>query len=341
MVTSSLAVANVSHLMVAPVWVLNWFCDVLLPGGELLRELRVRRDVHVERLAGAVGATTTGAAGATGTAATAGGEPHGDGGRGEHCQGGSHRRRSHSSLPRFGPPWGVAHLTCSDLRRWLPPPVGGGPAVASCCRRSRGNRWQPLVRAARAGQPRAMATLTVHPDRLLPADPETRTVARRLYEAVRDLPIVSPHGHVDPRILVDDEPFADPASLFIQPDHYVTRLLHAGGVGLDRLGVGEGPLPEGRAARGVAAAVRELAPAARHAGAVLVRQRAGRDLRRPGTAERGERRRPVRPDRRAARRAGPPAPRAAAPVRDRRAGDDRRPGRRPRARTPGSPRTPR
>jgi len=92
-----------------------------------------------------------------------------------------------------------------------------------------------------------MATLTVHPDRLLPADPETRTLARRLYQAVRDLPIVSPHGHVDPAILVEDEPFPDPASLLIQPDHYVTRLLHAGGVSLDRLGVGEGPLPEERA----------------------------------------------------------------------------------------------
>ena len=95
-----------------------------------------------------------------------------------------------------------------------------------------------------------MATLTVHPDRLLPAEPEVRTIARRLYEAVRELPIVSPHGHVDPQILVDDTPFADPSSLFIQPDHYVTRLLHAGGVSLDRLGVGEGPLPEDRA-RGV------------------------------------------------------------------------------------------
>src|ERR687885_1447073 len=92
-----------------------------------------------------------------------------------------------------------------------------------------------------------MSTLTVHPDRLLPAEPEVRTIARRLYEAVRELPIVSPHGHVDPQILLDDEPFADPASLFDQPDHYVTRLLHAGGVSLDRLGVGEGPLPEERA----------------------------------------------------------------------------------------------
>jgi glucuronate isomerase len=92
-----------------------------------------------------------------------------------------------------------------------------------------------------------MATLMVHPDRLLPAEPAVRDIARRLYAAVRELPIVSPHGHVDPALLLDDTQFADPTSLFIQPDHYVTRLLHAGGVGLDRLGVGEGPLPETRA----------------------------------------------------------------------------------------------
>ena len=92
-----------------------------------------------------------------------------------------------------------------------------------------------------------MATLTVHPDRLLPTEPGVRGIARRLYAAVRDLPIVSPHGHVDPRILLDDAPFADPTSLLVQPDHYVTRLLHAGGVQLDRLGVGEGPLQQDRA----------------------------------------------------------------------------------------------
>lgn len=92
-----------------------------------------------------------------------------------------------------------------------------------------------------------MATLTVHPDRLLPTEPSVRDIARRLYVGVRDLPIISPHGHVDPRILLEDTRFADPTSLFIQPDHYVTRLLHAGGVGLDQLGVSEGPLPEDRA----------------------------------------------------------------------------------------------
>lgn len=85
---------------------------------------------------------------------------------------------------------------------------------------------------------------SLHPDRLLPVDPKVRAIARRLHDAVRDLPILSPHGHVDPRLLLDDEPFNDPASLLIAPDHYVTRLLHAAGVPLERLGVGQGPLPE-------------------------------------------------------------------------------------------------
>ncbi|GAB2844712.1 glucuronate isomerase [Actinocorallia aurea] len=86
-----------------------------------------------------------------------------------------------------------------------------------------------------------------HPDRLLPADPRTREIARRLYAEVRDLPILSPHGHVDARLLVEDEPFGDPASLLIAPDHYVTRLLHADGVALGDLGAGRGPLEEAEA----------------------------------------------------------------------------------------------
>ncbi|MYW05030.1 glucuronate isomerase [Streptomyces sp. SID3343] len=90
---------------------------------------------------------------------------------------------------------------------------------------------------------------SLHPDRLLPVDPKSRAVARRLYDAVRDLPILSPHGHVDPRLLVDDKPFNDPASLLISSDHYVTRLLHADGVPLDELGAGQGQLPEAQARR--------------------------------------------------------------------------------------------
>jgi glucuronate isomerase len=88
------------------------------------------------------------------------------------------------------------------------------------------------------------APLALHPDRLLPADPGIRAIARRLYDAVADLPIVSPHSHVDARVLADDVPFTDPASLFVTPDHYVTRLLHASGVPLADLGVGRGQLSE-------------------------------------------------------------------------------------------------
>ncbi|MCA0307844.1 MAG: glucuronate isomerase [Actinobacteria bacterium] len=84
-----------------------------------------------------------------------------------------------------------------------------------------------------------MARLDLHPDRMLPADAGLRPLAREIYESVRDLPIVSPHGHVPAEWLADDQPFSDPTSLLITPDHYVNRLLHANGVGLDQLGVGQ------------------------------------------------------------------------------------------------------
>lgn len=85
---------------------------------------------------------------------------------------------------------------------------------------------------------RVSTPLLLEPDRLFPADPATRDLARGLYERVRALPIISPHGHVAPTLLLDDEAFSDPAELLITHDHYVTRLLHAGGVDLARLGVG-------------------------------------------------------------------------------------------------------
>ncbi|MGM7698853.1 glucuronate isomerase [Microbacterium sp. A84] len=80
--------------------------------------------------------------------------------------------------------------------------------------------------------------LELDDDRLLPVDPATRAVARDLYALVADLPIISPHGHVDPAMLLEDLPFSDPAELFITKDHYVTRLLHASGVDLASLGAG-------------------------------------------------------------------------------------------------------
>ena len=79
--------------------------------------------------------------------------------------------------------------------------------------------------------------LVLHPDRLFPADPSTRDVARRLYATVKDLPIVSPHGHTDPQWFADDQPFADPTSLLITPDHYLTRMLYSQGVRLEELGI--------------------------------------------------------------------------------------------------------
>lgn len=82
-----------------------------------------------------------------------------------------------------------------------------------------------------------MSEIELHPERLLPADPHTREVALRLYAQVRDLPLVSAHGHVDPWLLADDRPFTDPAGLLVTPDHYVTRLLHAHGVDLGSLGL--------------------------------------------------------------------------------------------------------
>jgi glucuronate isomerase len=75
------------------------------------------------------------------------------------------------------------------------------------------------------------------PDRLFPPDPATREVARELYDQVAALPIISPHGHVDPSLLADDQPFPDPSELFIRRDHYVTRLIHAAGIPLERLGL--------------------------------------------------------------------------------------------------------
>jgi Glucuronate isomerase len=84
-------------------------------------------------------------------------------------------------------------------------------------------------------------------DYLFPAEPGVRAIARELYEHTRGLPIVSPHGHVDPATLADDEPFPDPARLLIVPDHYVTRLLVSQGVTPERLGVA--PLDGGPAER--------------------------------------------------------------------------------------------
>lgn len=77
--------------------------------------------------------------------------------------------------------------------------------------------------------------LILDPDRLFPEGGGSREIARELYGEIAGAPIISPHGHVDPGLLLDDAPFPDPAELLLRRDHYVTRLLHASGVPYDEL----------------------------------------------------------------------------------------------------------
>ena len=85
----------------------------------------------------------------------------------------------------------------------------------------------------------AMSTpLRLSGDRLFPADEGVRAIARRLYGEVKDLPIVSPHGHTDPAWFASNEPFADAAELLLKPDHYLFRMLFSQGISLDQLGIG-------------------------------------------------------------------------------------------------------
>jgi len=82
--------------------------------------------------------------------------------------------------------------------------------------------------------------MLLNEDRLFPSEEGARRIARALYESIRGLPIVSPHGHTQARWFADDEPFPDPATLLVQPDHYVFRMLYSQGVSLDDLGIGLG-----------------------------------------------------------------------------------------------------
>ena len=80
--------------------------------------------------------------------------------------------------------------------------------------------------------------LELHPDRLFPPEPAVRGLARELYAGVKDLPIVSPHGHTDPEWFATNANFGNAAELLLVPDHYVFRMLYSQGVPLENLGVG-------------------------------------------------------------------------------------------------------
>ncbi len=76
------------------------------------------------------------------------------------------------------------------------------------------------------------------PDRFFSPDPAQRQVARQLYEQVAGLPLICPHGHVDPRLFADpDYTFGSPTELFLIPDHYIFRMLYSQGVPLEDLAI--------------------------------------------------------------------------------------------------------
>ena len=79
--------------------------------------------------------------------------------------------------------------------------------------------------------------LELDPDRLFPADPATRALARALFAEVEHLSIVSPHGHTDPRWFAEDAAWTDATGLLLAPDHYLFRMLHSQGVSLDALAI--------------------------------------------------------------------------------------------------------
>src|SRR6266404_4197423 len=79
---------------------------------------------------------------------------------------------------------------------------------------------------------------TFHADRYFDPDPQQREIARALYASIEHLPLVCPHGHVDPRTFAyPDFNLGTPTDLFLIPDHYIFRMLYSQGISLERLGI--------------------------------------------------------------------------------------------------------
>ncbi|WP_281649018.1 glucuronate isomerase [Parendozoicomonas sp. Alg238-R29] len=82
-----------------------------------------------------------------------------------------------------------------------------------------------------------MSGYKLHPDRLFSSDNKIRDIARNIYSSIRDLPIISPHGHTDPNWFADNQRFANPADFLIKPDRYIFRILYSQGISLQSLGI--------------------------------------------------------------------------------------------------------
>ena len=88
--------------------------------------------------------------------------------------------------------------------------------------------------------------MLIHEDCLFPAESVSLKIAKALYAQVRSLPIISPHGHTQASWFAKNEPFPDPAKLFVQPDHYVYRMLYSQGISLEDLEIGQAELKDAR-----------------------------------------------------------------------------------------------
>jgi glucuronate isomerase len=96
-----------------------------------------------------------------------------------------------------------------------------------------------MIDPGRSGKLYAAMSASLHldPDRFLPTEPAVRAIAARLFATVEKAPILSPHGHTDPAWFAYDQPFEDPVSLLLWPDHYLLRMLYSQGVSLESLGL--------------------------------------------------------------------------------------------------------
>lgn len=84
--------------------------------------------------------------------------------------------------------------------------------------------------------------MTLAADRFFDPDPSQKAAALELYALIENLPIVSPHGHVDPSLFSDpNRRFDNPVELLIQPDHYVLRMLYSQGISYELLLAKENP----------------------------------------------------------------------------------------------------
>ncbi len=79
--------------------------------------------------------------------------------------------------------------------------------------------------------------MTLHDDRFFDPDAATLRAAREIFAGTRALPLICPHGHVDPAVIARNEPFPEPTALLITPDHYIFRMLYSQGIPMEEVGV--------------------------------------------------------------------------------------------------------